>query len=167
MDFCGHLKRGDTPMAREMQLWKPSITLSIEQEAAKSKAILQCATSRLDALKQAKRLIQSWPHANPPDPVGYAQAIAETLAQFPLGLVEECCDPRTGLAREREFPPTVAAVVDWCNRRLTYHRGMVKWAEQKAVERPEFPEEYRRSMLKRLQDLLHGMFKQPVAEEKL
>lgn len=145
-----------------LTLWKPSTSLSIEQEARKSKEILKCATSRQAAVKQAKQLLRSWPHANPPDPAGYAEAIATTLAQYPLGLVEECCDVRTGLAKSREFPPTVAAVTDWCDRRLIYHRGIVKWGDRKAAERPEFPEAHRQSMLKRLQDLMHGIFKKTV-----
>jgi hypothetical protein len=123
--------------------------------------------SRLDALKQAKRLIQSWPHANPPDPGGYAQAIAETLAQYPRGLVEECCDPRTGLARNREFPPTVAAIVEWCDKRLAYHRGMVRWSNFAEHENPNinrFSPEHRMSMLKRLQDLMRGLFRKSQAE---
>lgn len=137
----------------EVALWKPSTELSIEQEAAKSAAAIRYATSRLDALNQAKRLLRSWPHANPPDPAGYAQAIAETLAQYPLGLVEECCDPSTGHAKKREFPPTVASVTEWCDRRLKYHRGMIRWSKQKAPEADRFDEQHQRGMLKRLQDL--------------
>lgn len=136
-----------------MALWKPSTQLSIAQEASKSAAAIRYETSRLDALNQAKRLLRSWPHANPPDPAGYAQAIAETLAQYPLGLVEECCDPRTGLAKHREFPPTVAAITEWCDKRLKYHRGMVKWVERQAPEADRFDEPHQRGMLKRLQDL--------------
>ena len=58
----------------------------------------------------------SKPHANPPNPGAYSLSIAKTLEKYPLGVAEECCDPQTGLARSREFPPTVACIVEWCER---------------------------------------------------
>jgi hypothetical protein len=41
-------------------------------------------------------------------------------------LVEECCDP-SGLASQREFSPTVAAIVEWCDRRLSFHQSVAAW----------------------------------------
>lgn len=154
----------ETASTNSLALWKPSTSLSIEQEAAKSKATLRLSTSPQQALTLTKRLLGAWPHANPPDPVGYARSIAETLAQFPLGLVEECCDPVRGLARTREFPPTVAAVTEWCERRLKQHQGMVRWGEKKAAERPEFPPEHRARMLQRWQELLRSLWQKPQQE---
>lgn len=140
------------------------MTPSIEQEGATSKAILKWSTSPQQALTLTKRLLGAWPHANPPDPIGYARSIAETLSQYPLGLVEECCDPRTGLAKAREFPPTVASIVEFCDRRLAYHRGMARWADKKASERPEFSAEHRAGMLRRWQELLRGLWQKPQQE---
>src|SRR5476651_1768502 len=104
----------------EVRLWQPS-TPSLPEQAEKSKAILQCETSPQDAAKSAKQLMGQWPHAKPADPEVYAASIAATLAGYPLGVVQECCDPRIGLAREREFPPTVAVIVAWCDKRLKFH----------------------------------------------
>lgn len=114
-------------MAQAMQPWQPSTTYSLEQKAAKSRTVLQCATSPRDALEAGKRLIGQWPHSKPADPETYAASIAAVLAQYPLGLVHECVDPRAGLAREREFPPTVAAVVEWCDRRLAWHQTVAAY----------------------------------------
>ena len=111
-------------MANEIKPWKPSTDLSLEQKIAKSSEMLKCETSPPAALKAAKQLVGCYPHAKPPDPEIYAGALAAVLAQYPLGLVEECCDPRCGLARKREFPPTVACVVEWCDSRLKYHQTM-------------------------------------------
>lgn len=86
-------------------------------------------TSPQAAVKAARQLVGCWPHARPPEPETYAAALAAVLAQYPLGVVNECVDPRRGLAREREFPPTVAAVVEWCGRRLAWHRSVAAWRE--------------------------------------
>lgn len=125
-------------MSQQLQPWMPSIGLSPVQRQRTAVQILQCETSPHEASKAARDLIKAWPHARPPDPDGYAASLAAVLSQYPLGLVTECCDPRVGLARSREFPPTVACVVAWCDRRLDYHR---KWAIYRPIaRRPEKPD---------------------------
>jgi hypothetical protein len=146
-------------MGQELALWTPSTELPIEQEAKRSGLALKWSTSPQEAIKQAKKLVAAWPHARPPDAEGYAASLGAVLAQYPLGVVQECCDPRTGLAKIREFPPTVAAIEEWCSRRLAYHRGMVKWGERAKPE-PQFSEAHERGMLKRLQDLMRGLLRQ-------
>lgn len=153
-------------MAQDLASWTPSTASSIAQQALKSKAALRYAISAQMALMQAKKLTSAWPHARPPDPDGYAASLAAVLAGYPLGVVEECCDPRTGLARSREFPPTVAAVVEWCDRRVKHHRGMVKWGERIRPE-AEFSDEHRKSMLNRLQALMHTVLKRSQLASKL
>ena len=96
---------------------------------------LKWSTSPQDALKATKQLIGAWPHANPPDPAGYAASLAAALAAYPLGLVQECCDPRTGLAKTREFPPTVQSINEWCDRRLAYHRGAIRARRDQSGEK--------------------------------
>lgn len=112
---------------------------------------------------QVKKLLSAWPHARPPNPAGYAASLAAVLEGYPLGVVEECCDVRTGLARHREYLPTPAAIVEWCDRRVTFHRGMVKWGERVKPER-QFSDEHRKSMLERLKSLVHGLFDKPQGE---
>ena len=143
-------------MGQDLALWTPSTALTIEQQAQRSAVALKYATLPQEAIKAARQLAGSWPHARPPDPDGYAASLAGALSAYPLGVVQECCDPRKGLAQTREFPPTVAAVVEWCDRRVTFHRGMVKWGEIK-TPREEFSEEHRKSMLMRLQALMRGL----------
>ena len=158
-------------MAQDIRPWKPLIDLSIEQRAKNATLALQCATSPQDALKAAKRLAGSWPHARPPDPEGWAASLAAALVDYPLGVVEECCDPRRGLAREREFPPTVASIIEWCDLRVKRHRGAIKHGELEAAAAREervFTEEHRKTMLGRLQELWRaaakGLLKPVVAE---
>jgi len=90
------------------------------------------------ALKAARQLVGQWPQARPPDPETYAGALGAVLAGYPAGVVEECCDPRSGLARSREFPPTVASIVEWCDRHLQYHRTIADYRPPSPVPpRPE------------------------------
>jgi len=148
-------------MGQDLALWTPSTGLTIEQQAARSAIALKYGTSPQEAIKAAKQLAGSWPHARPPDPDGYAASLAAALTAYPLGVVQECCDPRAGLAQKREFPPTVAAIVEWCDRRLTYHRGMVKWGQQNAQvahEAATFTDDHRKGMLERLKALVHRLF---------
>jgi hypothetical protein len=121
-------------MAQAIQPWTPSTAVSLQQRAIKSREILSSATSPQEAYKAAKQLVGCWPHAKPPDPQGYADGLAAVLAQYPLGLVQECVDPRTGLARSREFPPTVACVVEWCDKRLAYHQSVAEWKDPQRID---------------------------------
>ena len=147
-------------MVQEIQQWRPSTELSITQQAQKSAAILIQPTTQAEAAKQGKLLIGQWPHANPPNPGAYSLGIVKTLEQYPFGVVEECCDPVIGLARNREFPPTVACIVEWCDKRVAFHRGMIRWDQERAAE-PQFSDEHRKTMLSRLQALMHGLFARP------
>ena len=124
-----------------------------------SREILTSSTSPTAALKAAKQLVGCYPHARPPDPEVYAGALASVLAQYPLGLVHECVDPRRGLAREREFPPTVACVVEWCDRRLQFHQTVAAFNGLPARrEEPNYSPEHRATMLQRLSKLMHDTF---------
>jgi hypothetical protein len=92
------------------------------------------------ALKAAKALVRQWPHARPPDADAWQIAIGAKLSMYPPAIVEECCDPRTGLATVREFPPTVQAVTEWCDARLQYHRNWAAYRPvQKRIEKPDPP----------------------------
>lgn len=155
-------------MGQSLTRWQPSTDLSIEQRAANSTEALRWSTSALAALQAAKGLIRQWPHADPPDAQGWAGSIAAALQEYPVGVVEECVRM---LPRAREFPPTVAAVTEWCDRRLKQHQGAIIGARKAAAERVEadraarFSEPHRLGMLKRLQDLMRGILTHQRARE--
>lgn len=117
-------------------------------------------------------MLGCFPHARPPDAETYAGAIATVLAGYPLGVVEECCDPRTGLARSREFPPTIAAVVEWCDARTVHHQRWAAYVPVKVTRqydgsellREEFSPEHRKTMLERLQGLMEPFRRKPHRE---
>jgi hypothetical protein len=104
-------------MAQQIQRWAPSTELSPQQKWDRAVTKVRYSISPQQAAEFGKQLVGQWPHANPPNPETYSLSIAKTLEKYPLGVVEECCDPQTGLARFREYPPTVAAVVEWCELR--------------------------------------------------
>jgi hypothetical protein len=123
----------------------PSTASSLVQKAQNAKLVVaQPKATQTYSLKAAKQLIGSFPHARPPEPETYAAAISATLAQYPQGVVADCVDPRVGLARDREFPPTVKAVVDWCDARVAYYETIAKYqARETATPEREFTEEDR------------------------
>src|SRR6266487_1108628 len=146
-------------MTREIQLWRPSTISSPEQMRERAQIILKAVTSPQEAIRAAKQLVGCFPHAKPLDPEVYAGSLAAVLAQYPLGVVKECVDPRTGLARNREFPPTVYSVVVWCDDRLQHHK---KFANYVAIGEPrqekDFSPEHCENMLARLSKLMHEVF---------
>lgn len=146
-------------MANNLTLWTPSPNLGLAQRAQISRDVLSHATSPRDAIDAAERLVGQWPHARPPDPKTYAASLAAVLAQYPLGLVQECCDPRKGLARTREFPPTVAALVEWCEKRLEWHSTVARYVPPKRIERvePVLSETERATMRERVGALFAGL----------
>ena len=114
-------------MANELTRLAPLPTgLSPQQRQRKALQVLaKSTTSTFDATRAAKLLCGQWPHLKADNPETYIATIAAVLSQFPPEIVGECCDPRIGLAKFREFPPTAAAVDEWCARRETWYR---KWA---------------------------------------
>jgi hypothetical protein len=125
-----------------------------------AQAALQCGTSPQAALALAEKLIGCWPHAKPPDPKTYSAAMSATLAGYPLKVAQECCDPRIGLAREREFPPTVAALVAWCDKRHEFYQSVAKYTGRSvALPAPEYSGEHCAEMRARIAEIPKVHFK--------
>lgn len=123
-----------TELALSHQLSTTSLLVQKASEARQ--AMMVSSTTPQAALKAAKQLVGCFPHARPPDPEIYAAAIGATLAGYPPRVVSDCVDPRIGLARKREFPPTVASVVEWCDARLSYYQTLARYeAREKQPER--------------------------------
>jgi hypothetical protein len=153
----------------ELDHWRPPLTtLSPEQRRSRAiKVLSQETTAASIAIRAAKQLVGQWPHAKADDPEIYIAGLGAVLSGYPPGVVAECCDPRTGLARSREFPPTPAAVVEWCDKRLHHHRQWSKYVQvRKTVDDQQeaFSAEHRKSMLGRLSALMHRVFDKPQRE---
>jgi hypothetical protein len=150
-------------MAQEMTLWQPSTALSPKKRYELAVVKVRYSTSRRQALEQARKLIGCYPHSRPPDVDAYANALADVLEQYPFGVVEECCNPRTGIVRRREFPPTIACIVQWCD----LYTGAAMNLARLGPPKPEqtFSDEHCRSMRQRLQALMHNLLGAQSARE--
>jgi hypothetical protein len=87
-----------------------------------------------EALKSAKQLVGSYAHLKPDQPETFLASIASVMAQYPLGLVQECADPRMGIARKCEFL-SVAKLVAWLDDRLAYHQALASFERRRNTER--------------------------------
>jgi len=135
-------------MAQEMQRWTPSTELSPAAKWERAVMKVRHSTSPQRAAELGKQLVGQWPHANPPNPGAYSLSIAKTLEKYPLGVVEELCDPTTGLARFREFPPTVACIVEWCERMTRSYVAVS--LRPRPIPEPVYSEEHCATMRQRL-----------------
>ena len=134
-------------------------TLSPEHKRARAQQVVATTTPLPSvAIKKAEMLAAQWPHAKPPNMSAWLAGLAATLAQYPLGVIDECVAPGSGLASEREFPPTQACVKDWCDKRLREHQAFASWVPRlpKPPER-EFSDEHCATMRSRLQALMHSL----------
>lgn len=113
-----------------------------------------------ESLEKAKELVGQWPHANPPDKARWLTSIAATFSGYPSAIVDACCDPRGGLAKVREFPPTIACIVEWCDQKM---KDMQVFASYKPIApklpAPDYSNEHRQGMLQKLSSLMHGLLK--------
>lgn len=136
-------------------LWKPLTALSPMQRYELAVARVRYSISRQRAAELGKKLIGYYPHARPPDPDGYADGLSTLFEKYPLGIVEACCDV-SGIARQRDFPPTIKAVADWCDSRLAADQAVSRRGPPPPPA-PVFSEEHCKSMRERLQALMHGL----------
>lgn len=151
----------------ESKALSPSSGSSLAVKAMEAKGIVQCGTSPQAALALAEKLIGCWPHAKPPDPKTYSAAVSATLAGYPLKVAQECADPRVGLAREREFPPTVAAIVTWCDKRCAYYQALAAWnPPAPALPAPEYSEEHCAAMREKIAEIPKVYFRPMSAAAK-
>jgi len=159
----------DTQSKNSLTPWKPSTELSISMQAAASAKAIAWSTSPQIALRAARQLAGQWPSASPADPQEWIKTLAIILAKYPLGVVEECVDPACGLAGSNRFAPSGADITAWCDKRVAFHRGMVKWGTMDMATKAEarqFTEQHQRGMLKRLQDLMRGLLRKQQDEEQ-
>lgn len=77
-------------------------------------AILDERMALSEAISGIRRIVESYPHGGRDAGKSYIGALASTLCAYPKAVAEQCCDLRHGIVTEREFLPSVAHVVVWC-----------------------------------------------------
>ncbi len=66
----------------------------------------------------------------------FIESVALVLIDYPLALVEECVDPRRGLARKSPFL-AISGLIEWLDDRLEFYKGLAAWRGQVEQTRPE------------------------------
>lgn len=121
------------------------------------------STSPSRAGEAAKALVGQWAHLKVDQPDVFIRTIAAVLSQYPLGIVEECVDPRTGPVNKLRFL-NVADLRPWLDQRLEYHQALAKHVPRPAVPAlppPRLTPEHRAGMIARFKGLLAAMQRAP------
>jgi hypothetical protein len=89
------------------------------------------ASSRLDldpayCLRRAEMIFACYRRDEAHDPTMYSAAIASILAGYPRSVVERATDPRTGIASESKFLPSVAEVREFCDHEAERQQRMAR-----------------------------------------
>jgi hypothetical protein len=89
--------------------------------------MVRYSTSRLSALENARKLIGYFANARPADAEGYIGGLAQIFEDYPLGIVEECCHIKRGVARTcGDFLPSPQRVMDWCDLQLGAAKNLIR-----------------------------------------
>lgn len=122
------------------------------------------STSASKAGEAAKHLVGQWAHLKVDQPDVFIRTIAAILAQYPLGIVEECIDPRTGPVNTLRFL-NVADLRPWLDARLEHHRTLAAWRPRPVVAAlpppPPATPEHRAGMIERFRALLARVSRAP------
>lgn len=145
-------------MGQDLAPWRPRQTTSLlGQKSLSARAALSSTTSPAEAARAAKQLVGSYAHMKPGDPEVFVTSVAAVLADYPLALVHECADPRTGIARAAKFL-SVAELVEWLDRRLEQLQAFASHVPRPpALPAPVYSEEHKTTMRQRFTDLIAGM----------
>ena len=82
------------------------------------------------AFERAKLLLGSYPRNQADDADTYATAVAAVLGEYPEAIVKSVTDPRTGVARQIKFLPSIAEISDLCERALRRGSDVRRMAER-------------------------------------
>jgi hypothetical protein len=62
------------------------------------------------------------------DPEGFKLNIGLVLEQYPAETIMFVTDPRTGVQRRHEWPPSVKSVVDACDQHINEQAKVIRYA---------------------------------------
>lgn len=138
---------------------KPGTILSLLQQRERARERLTGTTTELEAAKYATNLCGQFPSLRADNPKVFLASVAAVLSTYPPGLVQECCDPRTGLARRGDFL-SIGRLCEWLDTRLANYRTIAAYSPARLpyIEQEHTPE-HRTMMLRRLQDLFRSIFR--------
>lgn len=92
-------------------------------EKLKAEASLPPSTERSNSrktliLQRQRILFSAYRNDQYSDPEGYVASLGMVLEQYPNDVIVYVTDPRTGVQRDLKWPPTIAEIVDACDKRM-------------------------------------------------
>jgi hypothetical protein len=141
-------------VANDLLATQPT-TSSLEQRVSNAKAIVAKGTTPSEASQAAKTLVGSFAHLRPDNPQVFIASIAAVLAQYPRGVVEECVDPRCGIARKVEFL-SIKALVEWCDVRLAFYQALASYSG--TPPKPYIEQKFTKEEMERGGAAMRGIF---------
>lgn len=115
------------------------------------------------AARAAKQIIGSYAHLRPDNPEAFVAAVIAVLAQYPAGVIDDCADPRRGIARSVEFL-SIKALTEWCDQRLAFYQGLAAFVGQ-PPKREE--QDFTREEMRRGGAAMRGLFRAIAAKRDL
>lgn len=91
--------------------------------------------------KRAGILFTAYRLADFADPGGFAASVSMVLEDYPDEVIMFCTDPKTGIQRRYEWPPTIANIVKELDNELAHRQrldGFRNWGKQDSAL-PEAP----------------------------
>lgn len=102
-------------------------TSSLEQRAQNSRLALASPMVRpSEALSMARKLIGQFPNLRADQADVFIATVASVLGEYPLGVIEDCLNPRIGISRSVEWL-SIEKLVTWCDARLTHHHALANY----------------------------------------
>jgi hypothetical protein len=88
-----------------------------------------------EAIKAAlKRLVSAYRKDDWADAEGFAVQLGTVLEDYPVAIIDQVTHPKTGIQRTCKFPPSIAEVVEACEKAMAPEREREeqarKWREQ-------------------------------------
>jgi hypothetical protein len=87
-------------------------------------------TNLADARRYARLLLGCYRAGDANDPEVYVAAVVAVLSNFPTDIVRSVCDPVRGLPSQTKWLPTVAEVVEACNKIADHDRRNIERQRQ-------------------------------------
>jgi hypothetical protein len=98
-----------------------------------SSSVRQAYTDHLnlsDAIDLVHQMIQRYPNGGAQAGKGYIGSLAATLCSYPKSVAVACADLLTGVTATRDFLPTPASIIAWCEPRKSEMKQTIDKEEE-------------------------------------
>ena len=97
----------------------PKPEASSTQSTGASKPSSENALARKELILRCQRMLfAAYRTDQYADPDGFMLSLGMVLEQYPNDVVVYVCNPRTGVQRDKKWPPAISEIVEACDRRV-------------------------------------------------